>query len=82
MRCLEEDFFIRVRIKGAMIPVLPVRSTQSIPKEKILDCALELANIVVEAPAEAGEIIVKNLLGLEVDIIVTRDIDLAKERLK
>ena len=74
------DFFTTVRIKGASIPVLPVRSTQPIPKNKILDCVSELANIVVDAPVEAGDVIVKNLLSLGVDIIATRDLDLAKER--
>ena len=74
------DFFTTVRIKGAAIPVLPVRSTQPIPKDKILDCVLELANVVADAPVEAGEIIVRNPLGLEVDIIATRDLDRVKER--
>jgi CxxC motif-containing protein len=74
------DFFTTVRINGAAIPVLPVRSTQPIPKDKILDCVLELANVVVAAPVEAGEIIVRNPLGLEVDIIATRDLDRVKER--
>ena len=74
------DFFTTVRIKGASTPVLPVRSTQPIPKGKMLDCALELANIVVDAPVEAGDVIVKNLLGLGVDIIATRDMDRAKEK--
>ena len=69
------DFFTTVRIKGASVPVLPVRSTQPIPKDKIMDCALELANIVVNAPVKAGDVIVKNLLGLGVDIIATRDMD-------
>jgi len=73
------DFFTTVRIKGASTPVLPVRSTQPVPKDKILDCALELANIVVDAPVEAGDVIVKNLFGLGVDIVATRDMDLAKE---
>jgi len=74
------DFFTTVRIKGASTPVLPVRSTQPIPKDKILDCVLELANVVVDAPVEAGYVIVKNPLGLGVDIVATRDMSLAKER--
>jgi len=74
------DFFATIRIKGASIPVLPVRSTQPIPKDKIMDCALELANIVVDAPVKAGDIIVKNPLGLRVDIIATRDMNQTKQR--
>jgi len=74
------DFFTTVKIKGAIIPMLPVRSTQPIPKDKIMDCVLELARVVVDAPVQAGEIIVKNPLGLGVDIVATRDLDRAKER--
>ena len=74
------DFFTTVKIKGAIIPMLPVRSTQPIPKDKIMDCVLELARVVVAAPVQTGEIIVKNPLGLGVDIVATRDLDRAKER--
>ena len=73
------DFFTTIRIKGSRIPVLPVRSTQPIPKERMLDCALELADVVIDAPVEAGDIIVKNPLGLHVDIVATRDMDREKE---
>lgn len=69
------DFFTTVRIRGASKQVLPVRSTQPIPKDKIMDCALELAKIVVDAPVKAGDVIVKNILGLGVDIIATRDMN-------
>jgi CxxC motif-containing protein len=75
----ERDFFTTVRIKGASTPVLPVRSTLPIPKDKIMDCALELANIEVDAPIKEGDVIAKNPLGLGVDIIATRDMDTAKE---
>ncbi|MGQ9460238.1 MAG: DUF1667 domain-containing protein [Candidatus Bathyarchaeaceae archaeon] len=74
------DFFTTVRIRGASSPVLPVRSIQPIPKDKIMDCALELAKIVVDAPVKAGDVIVKNPLGLGIDIVATRDMDQAKVR--
>jgi len=74
------DFFTTVRIRGASSLVLPARSTQPIPKDKILDCVLELANIVVDAPVKAGETIVKNPLDLAVDIIATRGMDRVKGR--
>jgi len=69
------DFFTTVRVEGAKIPVLPVRATQPIPKNKILDCVSELADIVVNAPIKAGDVIAKNLLGLGADIVATRDLD-------
>ena len=74
------DFFTTVRIKGASTPVLPVRSTQPIPKDKILDCVLELVNIVVDAPVGAGDVVFKNPLGLGLDIVATRDMNRVKEK--
>lgn len=73
------DFFTTVRIKGARVPVLPVRSTQPIPKDKVMECVLALANLVVNAPVEAGDILVKNPLGLAVDIVATREMSRVKE---
>ncbi len=58
--------------------MLPVRSTQPIPKDRIMDLVLELANIVVEAPVKAGEIVFKKPLGLGADIVASRDLDRAK----
>lgn len=69
------DFFTTVRIRGARIPILPVRATRPIPKDKVVECASELAKIVLDAPVEAGNIIIKNFYGLETDIIATRSLD-------
>ena len=71
------DFFTTVRVKGAKIHVLPVRTTGPIPKEKIMNCALELSQITVEPPVKLGAIVVKNILNLGVDVIATRDLDTA-----
>jgi len=69
------DFFTTVRVRGAGVPVCPVRATQPVPKEKLLDCSKELAKIVVDAPIKIGDVIVENLLGLGVDIITTRNLE-------
>lgn len=76
------DFFTTVRVRGAGIPLCPVRVAQPIPKEKISDCVLELAKMVVDAPIKAGGTIIENLLSLGIDIIATRDLERAKERPK
>ncbi|UCH01972.1 MAG: DUF1667 domain-containing protein [Candidatus Bathyarchaeota archaeon] len=69
------DFFSIVKIEGASIPVLPIRTTGPIPKEKMLDCMVELAKIVVKAPIKIGNIIVENFCNLGVDVISTKDLD-------
>ena len=48
------DFFTTVKVEGASVPVMPVRTNKPIPKDKMMDCALELAEIVVTAPVQLG----------------------------
>jgi CxxC motif-containing protein len=72
------DFFTVIKMKGATIAVLPVRSTQPVPKGKLLVCSKELDNIVVDAPVKLGQKIAENILGLGVDIIATRDVKAAE----
>jgi len=69
------DFFTTIRVRGAGVPVCPVRATQPVPKEKLLDCSKELAKIALDAPIKIGDVIVKNLLGLGIDIIATRNLE-------
>lgn len=62
-----------VRIEGGMLPLLPVVSETVLPKEKVLDCAAFLRGVTVKAPVKTGDIIVKDILGLGVNIIASRD---------
>lgn len=62
-----------VRIEGGMLPLLPVVSAAVLPKERVLDCAAYLRGVIVKAPVKTGDIIVKDILGLGVDIIASRD---------
>lgn len=71
------DFFTTVRVEDGRIPVLSVRSTGSVPKEMLMECAKELAKMTVSAPVKAGDLIVKNIMNLGVDIIATKDVDKA-----
>ena len=73
------DFFTTVRVRGARIPVLPVRATRPIPKEKLMECTLELAKMVLDAPIKAGDVVIKNILNLGIDIIATRNLDRARK---
>ena len=52
---------------------LPIKSSQEIPKEKIFEIMDFLKTIVVSAPIENGEVVVKNILNLGIDLIATRD---------
>ncbi|PIU67830.1 MAG: molybdopterin oxidoreductase [Armatimonadetes bacterium CG07_land_8_20_14_0_80_40_9] len=65
-----------VQIKGAHLPLLPIRTSTPLPKG-MLDPALNLlAKKRVKAPVKMGDIIIKNILGSKVDIVATRDLRL------
>lgn len=70
-----------VQVKGGLLPLLPVvsKTTLTLPKERILDCAAALRQIAVKAPVTEGQIIVENILGLGVDIIASRSMEAHRE---
>jgi CxxC motif-containing protein len=51
------------------IPVLPVKTSRDIPKEKITDLMRLLASVTITESVGIGDIIVKDALALGVDII-------------
>jgi len=69
------DFFTTIKVEGARVPMLPIRTTGPIPKDKMMACIREVSGIVVQAPITLGSVIVKNFLNLGVDVISTRSLD-------
>jgi len=62
-----------VRIRGGLLPLLPVVSKEPLPKGKVADCVAFLRDVVVQAPVRAGDVIVPDILGSGVDIISSRN---------
>ena len=62
-----------VRIKGGVLPLLPVVSEDVLPKGKIADCVAYLRDVVVDAPVKTGDVIVQDILGLGINIVASRD---------
>lgn len=63
-------------------PVLPVRVSCDIPKERIFDVMKEIGKITVREKLSRGDIIIKNVLNTGADIIATSDILLAADNEK
>ncbi|MDD2702781.1 MAG: DUF1667 domain-containing protein [Candidatus Omnitrophica bacterium] len=63
-----------VLTRGLDIKMLPVRTNSPIPKSRIQEAMREIKRIRVERPVRTGEIIVKNFLGLGVDLVAARDV--------
>ena len=56
------------------VPVLPVRVSKEIPKDKIFEVMEVINQVVIKTPVTLGDVIVEHVLGLDVDIIVTSNL--------
>ncbi len=54
---------------------LPVISSSPLPKGKIMDAMKELKGVCVKAPVHMGDVIIKDILGLNSDIIASKSIE-------
>lgn len=63
-----------ITAEGLEISMVPVRTDRPIPREKIKDVMDSLKGEKIRDPVKAGDIIVKNILGLEANIIATRNV--------
>ena len=63
-----------VVILGSDLKRLPVRTDKPFSKKPMVDVMKELDKIQVKSPVKCGDIIIKNILGTDVNIISSRDI--------
>lgn len=61
-----------VACENLSLKMLPVRTDKAIPKAKLMEGMDEIRKIRVSKPVAAGEVLVKNFLGLDADLIATR----------
>ena len=71
----ERPFFTVVKVKKGILPVVSVKSTKPIPKDYIPKLMKFLSSIEIEAPIDIHSVIVKNPLGLDLDIVATRRVE-------
>ena len=63
-----------MRVENGFLPLIPVRSDKPIPKDKLEDTLRKIASIVSKAPIKMGDILIENVLGLNTNIIASRDL--------
>lgn len=62
-----------VKIKGGIHKRLPVKTDKPIPKSLIFKAIKLLDNVDVDSPIKAGDIIISNILGTDINFIASRD---------
>jgi len=63
-----------MRVENGFLPLIPVRSNVPIPKEKLKETLKEIAKTIVKAPIRMGDILIQNVVGLDINIIASRDL--------
>ena len=58
--------------EGLSLRMIPVRTDRPMPKPDILRGAEEIRKIRIGGPVNAGDVIVKDFLGLDVNLVATR----------
>lgn len=63
-----------VIISGASVKRLPVRTSGTIPKNQIKQAMGLINKVEVKAPIKVGQVIIKNILDTDVNIIASKSI--------
>ena len=64
-----------VRVNNRDDLLVSVKTSGPIPKGKIFEVMDEINKLSVSAPTRIGEVVASNILGLGVDILITKNID-------
>ncbi|MDR1832025.1 MAG: FAD-dependent oxidoreductase [Fusobacteriaceae bacterium] len=65
-------FASSVSVEGGELPLVSVRLSAPVPRDRIFDVMEEIKKIRLKAPVRIGDIACKNVLGLESDVVVTK----------
>jgi CxxC motif-containing protein len=63
-----------IRVENGFLPLIPVRSDKPLPKERLQEALNQIALTKIKAPIKMGELLIKNVLGLNANIIASRDL--------
>ena len=63
-----------VKIEGADIARLPVKTDRPLPKEKMFDCMQLINSLSAKSPVKVGQVLAGNILGTDVNIVATKSL--------
>ena len=73
MTCPKRTFSTTVKTAWKEVPVIPVRVSAEVPKEKIFEIMEVINHMTVRGSIGREEVLIPNVLGLDADVIVTSD---------
>lgn len=69
-----------VLVEGGVLPLASVRLTRPIPKERIFEAMEQIKRVILKAPVQAGTVVIRGILGLDSDVIVTKTVEAHRKR--
>jgi CxxC motif-containing protein len=60
-------------------PLVSVKSSKPVPKNKVFDVLKEIKKSRAKAPIASGQILIKNVAGVGLDIVATKTVDKIKK---
>ncbi len=63
-----------IRVENGFLPLVPIRTDKPILKEKLNEALNVIAATIIKAPIKMGDVLIENILGLEANVIASRDL--------
>lgn len=63
-----------IRVTNRIMCVVSIKTSKPIPKGKIFELMEYINTLSIEAPTSIGQVVAHNPLGLDVDIVITKEI--------
>ena len=63
-----------VKVEKGELPLASVRLTTPVPKDYLFQVMEEIRKVQLEAPVHMGQVAIHHVLGLDSDVIVTRNV--------
>ena len=64
-----------VRVEGGELPVVSVKTSREIPKDRIFACMEKIRALRVCAPVKLGDVLLSDCAGTGVDIVATKTVE-------
>ena len=63
-----------IRVEHGFLPLVPIRTDKPILKDKLNEALNVIAATIAKAPIKMGDVLIENILGLEANVIASRDL--------
>ncbi len=71
----ERGLTTSVRVRNGSLPLVSVKTSKPIPRNRIMDAMKEIRRLSVSAPVKVGDTLLENILGTGADLVATKNVD-------